>query len=227
MAQKDMTQVYYSEARSSTAHRYGRKDWDEAKNRSVYGEQYSNDGLGHNFEVRLGLVGDAQMSGAGRLAQMIDHKFLDKDVEFFKSCPSTLEMITSFLFHEASIMWGRMVLDLEVKEGADLTCRIQNGWLSLRKAIRSRGSTKVYDVSFTVAGEVDPQSGLLIIRNSLAQKIAGALDAVPADELAAIGSAKESPDKWNLLARSFEPQILKAVVVRDALNDKVLSELQA
>lgn len=220
MAQKGMTQVYYSQAKSSTAHRYGRKDWDEAKNRSVYGDQYSSDGLGHNFEVRLGLVGDTQMSGAGRLAQMIDHKFLDKDVEFFKNCPSTLEMITSFLFHEASVLWGRMVLDLEVKEGVDLTCRIQNGRLSLRKVSRTRGSEKVYDIEVTVGGEVEPQSGLLMTRQAFAEKIAGMLQSMPAEEL-----ITASADKWNQLSEHFRPHRLESLVLRDAIDNKIVREL--
>lgn len=219
MAEKAMTQVYYSQAHTSTAHRYGRKDWDEAKNRATYGSQYSKDGLGHNFDVRLGLLGDTTLAGASRMAKLIDHKFLDNDVDFFKNTPSTLEMITTFLYEKACEEWGDAVVSLEVREGANLACRIEKGELSLRQRARARSMDRVYDVDFTFSGTADTQSGLLMVRSDLSSRINRILTVRAIDKTLV-------PENWQQLCDVFSPHRLDLICLRDALDNKMIRELR-
>ena len=87
--------------------------------------------------------------------------------------------------------------------------------VSLRQFVRTRDADKVYDVEFEISGPVDAQSGLLMNRVELANKISQALNADLVQQ-----------NKWIQLSENFLPLSLESVILRDAIDNKVIRELR-
>ncbi|MEK6556072.1 MAG: hypothetical protein AABZ31_12580, partial [Bdellovibrionota bacterium] len=148
-----------SEAFSSTAHRYARKDWSDEKNKSVYGDFFSREGLGHNFRLVLELNSNVESANpALDLVRKIDHKFLDESEAYFSGRVSSLENITEFLFAEALKLWPKVLVSIEVFEGETLSCLRTMKGLMLKKLFRTRSSETVYDVEIMFGGAIDLES---------------------------------------------------------------------
>lgn len=119
MAERIMTQGYVSHSENtSTAHRYANADWSEDKNLSIYGEDYSRDGLGHNFQIEvlyfdLNVDLESFKSSVYEVSRSIDHKFLDQGA-------TTLEWITKSIWERLKPQWAHHQLQVKVKEGPRL-----------------------------------------------------------------------------------------------------------
>lgn len=163
------------EASTSTAHRYARRDWSREKNLDHYAEFYSEQGLGHNFVVRLKMVEESSIEArvvnpAYDISRLIDHRFVDESIPFFKSRVSSLENIAEYLFAESCERWPGQIEWLEVQEGDSLTAIRKIDGMTLRKVVRTRNHENVLDVALYFFGSIDSESGL-IVRRSVFNKI--------------------------------------------------------
>ncbi|XP_063924178.1 6-pyruvoyl tetrahydrobiopterin synthase-like [Zophobas morio] len=97
----------------SACHRLHSPFLDDAENEKVYGKCNHINGHGHNYIVKVTLFGEIDPK-TGMILNMtelkwymeqaimkpMDHKNLDKDVEYFKSRPSTTENLTIFIWKQ-------------------------------------------------------------------------------------------------------------------------------
>lgn len=101
-----------------TAHKLENKKWSAAKNRQVFGKCYGMHG--HEYRVEIILAGyidaDSGMLINGfdvdeivqeKVVSKLDHKYLNKDVPFFKKYPSTAEWIAYWIYHELETSWPK------------------------------------------------------------------------------------------------------------------------
>lgn len=115
----------------SVAHRYWTPQWSEERNREIYGEFASPEGLGGNFRVKL----SAHLNGAEEIdwapwirdvKARIDHHCFFTDFALFQAQASTLERIARFLGDSvfsrplASAAW----FSLTVEESDRLGCTV-------------------------------------------------------------------------------------------------------
>ena len=96
----------------SCGHRISNPDWDVEKNKEVYGKDYSEEGFGHNFtfEVFVSSPVNSNTDQAininevstvlEKVSKLLDHKFLNEDVDYFKKNVPTTENIAHFCYHE-------------------------------------------------------------------------------------------------------------------------------
>lgn len=113
----------------SVAHRYWDSRWDEAQNHKHYGRQSSNQGVGSNMLVEVGLNNSdpARLAAASLKAkQLLDHRCLFREVPEFENQASTLERV--FLYLEKNLP----PLDfLRLEENSHLACQSGNKGLHL------------------------------------------------------------------------------------------------
>jgi 6-pyruvoyltetrahydropterin/6-carboxytetrahydropterin synthase len=121
----------------SASHRIWRPDWDEARNRAVFGASASPLSHGHNYEVDVCISGRVD-SETGMLVDLkwlkeilmrevedrFDHRDLNDDTPYFKDAPPTAERVAEVIFGllDAALPAGmlhsvrlRPVRDLEVE----------------------------------------------------------------------------------------------------------------
>ena len=93
----------------SAAHILARPDWDEAKNRDVYGKCANPAGHGHNYRLEVTVRGDVDPASGRivpverldsvvqrRVLDALDHRFLNHEVPEFASEVPTAENIARF-----------------------------------------------------------------------------------------------------------------------------------
>lgn len=97
--------------RFSAAHVLARPDWTPERNRAVYGKCANPAGHGHNYIVEVTVRGEVD-SESGRLVplqrldalvkervlDLLDHRWLDREVPEFESEVPTAENIASFVW---------------------------------------------------------------------------------------------------------------------------------
>ena len=121
----------------SASHRIWRSDWDEARNRKVFGASASPLSHGHNYELDVCVTGDVDPE-TGMLVDLkwlkevlireiearFDHRDLNDDTPYFKDAPPTAERVAQVVFEllEAALPAGmlhavrlRPLRDLEVE----------------------------------------------------------------------------------------------------------------
>jgi 6-pyruvoyltetrahydropterin/6-carboxytetrahydropterin synthase len=96
----------------SSGHSYRLEGAGEVENRCLYGDLFQPDGFGHNFKLEAHFEGsiDPDTGMTENLAivdgwmkdvvNLLDHRYLNRDVEFFKTNPPTSENIARFCFEE-------------------------------------------------------------------------------------------------------------------------------
>lgn len=96
----------------SSGHRYYRPELSEDQNKAIFGSDYSEDGLGHNFVLEAYFTGPidpitgmiANLSDVDRwlkeLTDILDHRFLNEDVDYFKVHVPSAENIARYCFEE-------------------------------------------------------------------------------------------------------------------------------
>jgi len=107
------------------AHRLHSIHLSDEENKKLYGKCNGANGHGHNYVIKVSVVGDIdEVTGMVinlvklkkliecKVMELLDHKNLDKDVEFFRTNPSTVENICVFV-------WRQLADDIS-KEGCEL-----------------------------------------------------------------------------------------------------------
>ncbi len=180
---------------TSTAYSVRNNNWTEQQNIQTYGEYASAEGMGCNFQVDgkvYGLLSESEKQAwAKKLKEaslLIDHKFLNKDVEYFKDKVPSLENIAQFLYENIR---SDNAFELRVYEGpkefvevgpygirysqeVSVSC-VHKHWnpdysAEENKNIYGKCSGlhgHEYKVIATVAGSVDKESGWLISRQQM------------------------------------------------------------
>ena len=113
-------------AEFSASHRYWNPDWDEEKNKEVFGKNTSPMGHGHNFKLEVTVAGEIDertgmvinlfelKSILNTILENYDHKFLNEDVDAFKKMIPTPENI-------ARVLWGEIEEELHKR---DTECKL-------------------------------------------------------------------------------------------------------
>jgi len=103
-------------ARFSAAHNYWVNDLSAAENAALFGKWARSEGHGHNYAVELQVAGEldertgmvVNITDVDRVLKSevigpLDGRFLNKEIAYFQSRPSTLENISAYIFeHIAS-----------------------------------------------------------------------------------------------------------------------------
>lgn len=107
------------------AHRLHSIHLSDEENKRIYGKCNHIHGHGHNYIIKISVAGDIDSTTGmvinlvrlkeiiqKNVTDLVDHKNLDKDVDFFHENPSTVENICVFV-------WKQLVEDIS-KEGCQL-----------------------------------------------------------------------------------------------------------
>ena len=123
-----MKVLKYAQEFVSCGHRYAREDWSREENLKAYGEDYSEDGMGHNLGVLVCGVGDIQTS-LNDLCETLDHQFLN---DIMGDAVPTAEAIARYGFENIRAPGIELV---QIQEGYHLWAKYtHNHHTSLTKA---------------------------------------------------------------------------------------------
>ena len=92
----------------SAAHVLARPDWNEARNRAVYGKCANPSGHGHNYRIELTLEGASDAGEAvdaivrERVLAELDGRFLNHEVRGFARVVPTAENIARYIWDTLS-----------------------------------------------------------------------------------------------------------------------------
>ncbi|RMB56080.1 6-carboxytetrahydropterin synthase [Dokdonia sinensis] len=117
----------YRKAHFNAAHRLYRSDWSDDKNSSVFGKCSNPNFHGHNYDLEVGVTGNIDPETGylidlkilkdmikSEVEDVLDHKNLNLEVDYFKTANPTAENIAVFIYNQL-----RRVLDqkfeLEIK----------------------------------------------------------------------------------------------------------------
>jgi len=168
----------------AAAHRYFRPEWDEAKNRAVFGRCYNPPAHGHNYmlEVTVSGVVDPQTGMVINLFDLkrvllgmieeFDHKNLNLDMPYFADRIPTSENL-------ARVLWTKLepqpdigtLHAIRLYEDEDLFAEITAaGGLDVAGVTRRYSFTAVqeghqgrqWDCFVTIQGPIDPVTGMVI-----------------------------------------------------------------
>jgi 6-pyruvoyltetrahydropterin/6-carboxytetrahydropterin synthase len=102
----------------AASHRLFRPDWDDEKNRAVFGKCANPNGHGHNYQLEVSVAGEissetGMVFDAEQLSRIVDelvfnevdHKNLNRDVEWLAGKITTVEVI-------AESIWQRLAYAL-------------------------------------------------------------------------------------------------------------------
>lgn len=95
--------IRYFEFNFSSAHRYNQPQWDEKKNKEVFGACYNPFGHGHNYRLVVGVEWTKDSPEALLVEKIknivagLDHRHLNHEVPEFKSTIPTTENIALYL----------------------------------------------------------------------------------------------------------------------------------
>ncbi len=131
-----MQKVYLSrKIYFSSAHRYHNPEWSDQKNKDVFGPCNNPHGHGHNYELEVTIHGaiDEQNGMVMNLTDLdrilrekimshLDHRFLDREVDFFKSRVPTTENIAHYCWQqlEAEFNEPNKLFKLKLYENPEL-----------------------------------------------------------------------------------------------------------
>lgn len=113
-----MSITVYRKAHFNAAHRLFKKEWDDAKNREVFGKCSNPNYHGHNYELEVGVSGE-----------------IDPETGFLMD----LKILSKIIKEEVEDPFDHKNLNLEVPEFSDLNPTVENIavviWEKLRKRI--------------------------------------------------------------------------------------------
>jgi len=99
-------------AEFSASHRYWNPDWDDVKNKEIFGKNTSPLGHGHNFHLEVTVEGEINQDTGmvinlfdlkailSVVLEKYDHKYLNEDIELFKEVIPTPENIAKQLWND-------------------------------------------------------------------------------------------------------------------------------
>ena len=106
-----MKTAIYRKERFNAAHRLFCSDWDEEKNLEVFGKCANPNYHGHNYELIVRLAGEVDpITGyvydlkklsdlvALNVLEILDHKNLNQDLEYFAKTNPTVENIAKYIY---------------------------------------------------------------------------------------------------------------------------------
>ena len=184
----------------AAAHRYHKPEWDEAKNRAVFGLCYNPPAHGHNYMVEVTVLGEVGPK-TGMVVNLFDlkrillnvleefdHKNLNLDMPYFESRIPTSENL-------ARVLWGKLDAQKDIGtlhairlyEDEDLYAEVTAAaGLDVSSVTRRYSFTALqdghqgreWDCFVTVHGTIDPVTGMVTD--------IGALDRLAQDKVAKV-----------------------------------------
>lgn len=114
----------------SACHRLHSPHLNDEDNLKIYGKCNHINGHGHNYEVEVTVKGpldektgmvmniqDLNMAMKKTIMAQLDHKNLDKDVEFFKHNPSTTENLAVYIWKQLQdYLPDGLLYEIKIKE---------------------------------------------------------------------------------------------------------------
>lgn len=167
----------------AAAHRYIKPEWDEAKNRSVFGLCYNPPSHGHNYMVEVTVAGEVDPK-TGMVVNLFDlkrvlltvleefdHKNLNLDMPYFEGLIPTSENITRVLWAKLDKQKTIGTLHaIRLYEDEDLYADVTAAaGLDVASVTRRYSFTAVqdgrpgpeWDCFVTVHGAIDPVTGMV------------------------------------------------------------------
>jgi len=167
----------------AAAHRYVKPEWDEAKNRAVFGPCYNPPAHGHNYLLEVTVSGEVD-ADTGMVINLFDlkrvllavieefdHKNLNLDMPYFKDRIPTSENIARILWQKLEHQKDIGILQMiRLHEDEDLYADIEAaGRLDTASVTRRYSFTAVHagnqghtwDCLMTVRGRIDPVTGMV------------------------------------------------------------------
>lgn len=167
----------------AAAHRYARPEWDEAKNRSVFGPCYNPPAHGHNYLLEVTVAGAVDPKTGMvinlfdlkrvllQVIEEFDHKNLNLDMPYFKDVIPTSENL-------ARVIWSKlesqrdigMLHAIRLYEDEDLYADVTAEWgLDVAAVTRRYSFTAIqegnqgceWDCFVTVRGRIDQITGMV------------------------------------------------------------------
>lgn len=168
----------------AAAHRYIRPEWDEAKNRAVFGPCYNPPAHGHNYMLEVTVSGEVDRKTGMvinlfdlkrvllSMIEEFDHKNFNLDMPYFRDRIPTSENI-------ARVLWGKLesqpdigrLHTIRLFEDEDLYAEVTAaGGLDVAAVTRRYSFNTVEDDNYgcewdcliTVHGPIDPVTGMVI-----------------------------------------------------------------
>lgn len=103
----------YRKAHFNAAHRLYRKDWDDAKNKAVFGKCSNPNFHGHNYDLTVGVTGEIDPETGylidlkilkdiikSEVEDALDHKNLNLEVPEFKNLNPTVENMAVVIYNK-------------------------------------------------------------------------------------------------------------------------------
>jgi 6-pyruvoyltetrahydropterin/6-carboxytetrahydropterin synthase len=167
----------------AAAHRYIKPEWDEAKNRAVFGPCYNPPAHGHNYLLEVTVSGEVDPK-TGMVINLFDlkrvllgvieefdHKNLNLDMPYFRTQIPTSENL-------ARVLWTKLVAQRDIGmlhtirlyEDEDLYSEVTAaGGVEVAGVTRRYSFTAVqddhqgreWDCYITVRGKIDPVTGMV------------------------------------------------------------------
>ena len=175
----------------AAAHRYYKAEWDEAKNRSVFGRCYNPPAHGHNYLLEVTVSGEVDRN-TGMVINLFDlkrvllavleefdHKNLNLDMPYFADRIPTSENL-------ARVLWTKLVeqSDIGVLQAirlyededlyADVTATGGLGSASVTKRysfVAGHEGGREWDCFVTVHGTIDPITGMVTDLGALDRRV--------------------------------------------------------
>ena len=167
----------------AAAHRYIKPEWDEAKNRAVFGLCYNPPAHGHNYMVEVTVIGEVDLKTGMvvnlfdlkrsllKVLEEFDHKNLNLDMSYFESRIPTSENL-------ARVLWTKLdgqkdigtLHAIRLYEDEDLYAEVTAAaGLDVAGVTRRYSFTAVqdgkpgpeWDCFVTVHGTIDPVTGMV------------------------------------------------------------------
>lgn len=167
----------------SAAHRYGRPEWDDVKNRTVFGRCYNPPAHGHNYLIELTVSGDIDPT-TGMVVNLFDlkrvlldvieefdHKNLNLDMPYFKDQIPTSENF-------AHVLWTKLAAQRDIGVLHTLRlCEDENLYAEVTaadgpdaasvtrrysfNAVQANHEGRDWDCYVTIHGTIDSMTGMV------------------------------------------------------------------
>jgi 6-pyruvoyltetrahydropterin/6-carboxytetrahydropterin synthase len=167
----------------AAAHRYIKAEWDEAKNRAVFGPCYNPPAHGHNYMVEVTVLGEVDPK-TGMVVNLFDlkrillnvleefdHKNLNLDMPYFEGLIPTSENLARVLWTKLETQKAIGTLHaIRLYEDEDLYAEVTAAaGLNVASVTRRYSFTAVqdgkqgpeWDCFVTVHGTIDPVTGMV------------------------------------------------------------------
>jgi len=177
----------------AAAHRYMRQEWDEVKNRSVFGRCYNHPAHGHNYLLELTISGEIDPK-TGMVVNLFDlkrvlldvieefdHKNLNLDMPYFKDRIPTSENFAHVLWEKLAVQQDIGTLHtLRLCEDEDLYAEVtaadgrEIATVTKRytfNAAQDGQEGRDWDCFVTVRGRIDPMAGMVTDIGALDQLV--------------------------------------------------------